>query len=67
MLALGAGSEILERYQELEKSHLSSTTAAFTQGAHEHRGSQLPWFWTIDIPKDTNSKSWLSECMFLFA
>ncbi|KIK16184.1 hypothetical protein PISMIDRAFT_36167, partial [Pisolithus microcarpus 441] len=24
----------------------------------------LPWFWTIDIPKDTNSKSWLSECMF---
>ncbi|KAI6027874.1 hypothetical protein BKA83DRAFT_4123754 [Pisolithus microcarpus] len=61
IFALGAGSDILERYQELEKSHLSATAAAFTQGAHEHRGSQLPWFWTIDIPKDTNSKSWLSE------
>ncbi|KAI6036182.1 hypothetical protein BKA83DRAFT_4120069 [Pisolithus microcarpus] len=61
MLALGAGLDILEHYQELEKSHLSSTMATFTQGAHEHRGSQLPWFWTIDIPKDTNSKSWLSE------
>ncbi|KAI6026681.1 hypothetical protein BKA83DRAFT_4124303 [Pisolithus microcarpus] len=61
IFALGAGSDILERYQELEKSHLSATAAAFTQGAHEHRSSQLPWFWTIDIPKDTNSKSWLSE------
>ncbi|KIK13806.1 hypothetical protein PISMIDRAFT_118191 [Pisolithus microcarpus 441] len=61
MIALGAGSEILDRYQELQKSHLSTSAAAFTQGAHDHRGSQLPWFWTIDIPKDTDSKSWLSE------
>ncbi|KAI6026219.1 hypothetical protein BKA83DRAFT_4585299 [Pisolithus microcarpus] len=61
IIALGAGSDILERYQELQKSHLSTSAAAFTQRAHDHRGSQLPWFWTIDIPKDTNSKSWLSE------
>ncbi|KAI6022172.1 hypothetical protein BKA83DRAFT_4054270 [Pisolithus microcarpus] len=61
MIVLGAGSEILDRYQELQKSHLSTSAAAFTQGAHDHRGSQLPWFWMIDIPKDTDSKSWLSE------
>ncbi|KIK13176.1 hypothetical protein PISMIDRAFT_119407, partial [Pisolithus microcarpus 441] len=61
MIALGTASEILDRYQELQKSHLSTSAAAFTQGAHDHCSSQLPWFWTIDIPKDTDSKSWLSE------
>ncbi|KAI6019504.1 hypothetical protein BKA83DRAFT_4057093 [Pisolithus microcarpus] len=61
ILALRAGPDILERYQELHTSHLSTSTAAFTQGAHDHRGTQLPWFWTIDIPKDTASKSWLTE------
>ncbi|KAI6002551.1 hypothetical protein EDC04DRAFT_2611815 [Pisolithus marmoratus] len=61
MIALGAGSDILDHYQELHKSQLSTSTAAFTQGAHDHCGTQLPWFWTIDIPKDTNSNSWLTE------
>ncbi|KAI6026871.1 hypothetical protein BKA83DRAFT_4050885, partial [Pisolithus microcarpus] len=61
ILALRAGPDILERYQELHTSHLSTSMAAFTQGAHDHHGTQLPWFWTIDIPKDTASKSWLTE------
>ncbi|KAI6029004.1 hypothetical protein EDC04DRAFT_2572725 [Pisolithus marmoratus] len=61
MIALGTKSDMLDHYQELHKSQLSISTAAFTQGAHNHRSSQLPWFWTIDIPKDTNSKSWLTE------
>ncbi|KAI5986651.1 hypothetical protein EDD15DRAFT_2373117 [Pisolithus albus] len=42
MIALGADSDILDRYQELQKSHLSATTAAFTQGAHDHCDSHLP-------------------------
>ncbi|KAI6120443.1 hypothetical protein EDD16DRAFT_1518803 [Pisolithus croceorrhizus] len=61
MITLGAKPEILKRYQELQKSHLTTSTAAFTQGAHDHRASQLPWFWSIDIPRDTSSKSWLTE------
>ncbi|KAI6098938.1 hypothetical protein EV401DRAFT_1895031 [Pisolithus croceorrhizus] len=61
MIALGAKPELLARYQELQKSHLTTSTAAFTQGAHDHRASQLPWFWSIDIPRDTSSKSWLTE------
>ncbi|KAI5994949.1 hypothetical protein EDC04DRAFT_2586050 [Pisolithus marmoratus] len=48
-------------YQELHKSQLSTSMAAFTQGAHDHHGSQLPWFWTLTIPKDTDSHSWLTE------
>ncbi|KAI6112665.1 hypothetical protein F5141DRAFT_1063058 [Pisolithus sp. B1] len=61
MIALGAKPEILGQYQELQKSHLTTSTAAFTQGVHDHRASQLPWFWSIDIPRDTSSKSWLTE------
>ncbi|KAI6094083.1 hypothetical protein EDD16DRAFT_1503627 [Pisolithus croceorrhizus] len=61
MIALGAKPELLLQYQELQKSHLTTNTAAFTQGAHDHQASQLPWFWSIDIPRDTSSKSWLTE------
>ncbi|KAI6120110.1 hypothetical protein EDD16DRAFT_1479211 [Pisolithus croceorrhizus] len=61
MITLGVKPEILEWYQELQKSHLTTSTAAFTQGAHDHQASQLPWFWSIDIPRDTSSKSWLTE------
>ncbi|KAI6034786.1 hypothetical protein EDC04DRAFT_2571570 [Pisolithus marmoratus] len=66
MIALGTESDMLDHYQELHKSKLSISMATFTQGAHNHHSSQLPWFWTIDIPKDTNSKSWLTECMCSF-
>ncbi|KAI6046658.1 hypothetical protein EDC04DRAFT_2597793 [Pisolithus marmoratus] len=61
MIWLGASRDILDHYQELINSDLATSTVAFTQGAHYHCTSQLPWFWTIDIPRDTNSKSWLTE------
>ncbi|KAI6018283.1 hypothetical protein EDC04DRAFT_2607885 [Pisolithus marmoratus] len=61
MIWLGASQDILDCYQELINSDLATSTMAFTQGAHYHCTSQLPWFWTIDIPRDTNSKSWLTE------
>ncbi|KIK12597.1 hypothetical protein PISMIDRAFT_120613 [Pisolithus microcarpus 441] len=61
MIALHADAKILSRYQELTRSHLTINTAIFQQNAHSHRGDHLPWFWSIDIPKDTESKSWMSE------
>ncbi|KIK20419.1 hypothetical protein PISMIDRAFT_105826 [Pisolithus microcarpus 441] len=61
MIALHADAKILSRYQELTRSHLTINTAIFQQNAHLHRGDHLPWFWSIDIPKDMESKSWMSE------
>ncbi|KAI6145861.1 hypothetical protein BKA82DRAFT_29681 [Pisolithus tinctorius] len=61
MVALGAGADILGCYQELHKEDLAVQTAAFSQNAQEHCGTHLPWFWSIDIPRDTESKSWMSE------
>ncbi|KAI6153270.1 hypothetical protein BKA82DRAFT_4011589 [Pisolithus tinctorius] len=36
-------------------------TVAFSQNAQEHRRTHLPWFWSIDVLQDTESKSWMSE------
>ncbi|KAI6156685.1 hypothetical protein BKA82DRAFT_4345750 [Pisolithus tinctorius] len=61
MVALGAGADILGSYQELHKEDLAVQTAAFSQNAQEHRGTHLPWFWSINVLQDTESKSWMSE------
>ncbi|KIN96697.1 hypothetical protein M404DRAFT_33035 [Pisolithus tinctorius Marx 270] len=61
MVALGAGADISGHYQELHKEDLAVQTAAFSQNAQEHHGTHLPWFWSIDVPQDTESKSWMSE------
>ncbi|KIO12125.1 hypothetical protein M404DRAFT_41553, partial [Pisolithus tinctorius Marx 270] len=62
MVALGAGADILGRYQELHKEYLAVQTAAFSQNAQEHHRTHLPWFWSINVLQDTESKSWMSEC-----
>ncbi|KAI6041790.1 hypothetical protein EDC04DRAFT_2601423 [Pisolithus marmoratus] len=61
MISLHVDVESLSHYQELKQSHLTINTAVFQQNAHAHHGNQLPWFWSINIPKDTESKSWMSE------
>ncbi|KAI6153826.1 hypothetical protein BKA82DRAFT_4011938 [Pisolithus tinctorius] len=65
MVSLGATEETLSRFQEMQKSHLTVSTAAISQNAHDHQGSQLPWFWSIDMPRDTESNTWMSECRSL--
>ncbi|KAI6014590.1 hypothetical protein PISMIDRAFT_89137 [Pisolithus microcarpus 441] len=61
MIALHVDAKILAHYQELKRSHLTINTAVFQQNAHVHCGNQLPWFWSINIPKDTELKSWMSK------
>ncbi|KAI5997598.1 hypothetical protein EDD15DRAFT_2364364 [Pisolithus albus] len=61
MIALGADTDTLTRFQQLQKSHMAIHTAAFSQNAHDHRSSNLPWFWCMDIPRTTSSKNWLTE------
>ncbi|KAI6145088.1 hypothetical protein BKA82DRAFT_147575 [Pisolithus tinctorius] len=39
------------------------TTATITQNAYAHQVSNLPWFWSIDVLTDTESITWMSECM----
>ncbi|KAI5981823.1 hypothetical protein EDD15DRAFT_2146322, partial [Pisolithus albus] len=61
MIALQVDDEILSHYQDLKRSQLTINTAVFEQKAHAHWGDHLPWFWSIDMAKDMESKSWMSE------
>ncbi|KAI6141259.1 hypothetical protein BKA82DRAFT_3986329, partial [Pisolithus tinctorius] len=61
MVSLGATEETLSRFQEMQKLHLTVSTVAISQNVHDHWGSQLPWFWSIDMPRDTESNTWMSE------
>ena len=62
MVALGADQSILDRYQMLNKKDLTVSTAVSDPNARGHRHDSLAWFWTMDIPKDTNKNDWMSEC-----
>ncbi|KIN94167.1 hypothetical protein M404DRAFT_35316 [Pisolithus tinctorius Marx 270] len=61
MVILGASAETLTRYQQLQTTDLTITTAIINQNAHAHRASNLPWFWSIDVPTDMESITWMSE------
>ncbi|KAI5982383.1 hypothetical protein EDD15DRAFT_2180961 [Pisolithus albus] len=61
MIALGADTDTLTHFQQLQKSHMAVHTTAFSQNAHDHRSSNLPWFWCMDIARTTSSKNWLTE------
>ena len=63
MAALGTNADILIQYQELHASDLSMTTAISDPNAREHHDDRLAWFWTMDVPCDTDRNDWMSECM----
>jgi len=62
MILIGANSDLLARYQPLDKKDLRVSTAVLDPNARGHRQDTLAWFWTMDIPKDTDTNDWMSEC-----
>ena len=67
MVALGVGPAILNRYQILQDTDLRVSTAVSDPNARGHQYDRLAWFWTMDIPQDTDTSDWMSECMISFA
>lgn len=62
MVALGADETILNRYQLLKDKDLKVTAAASAPNARGRRNEILAWFWSIDVPRDTETSNWMSEC-----
>lgn len=62
MIELGAGEELLGRYEVLRNEDLKVSTAVAMPNARDHRHSSLSWLWTMDIPRDTEVNDWMSEC-----
>lgn len=62
MVALGADEELLSRYELLRDEDLKVSTAVVMPNSRDHRNASLAWFWTMDIPRDTEMNDWMSEC-----
>jgi hypothetical protein len=62
MVHLGADDDRLEIYQPLNKDDLKATTSVLDPNSRGLRYEGLAWFWSLDVPRDTASNDWMSEC-----
>ncbi|KAI6147060.1 hypothetical protein BKA82DRAFT_3980311 [Pisolithus tinctorius] len=53
LIALGAGEDILGKYQELNRADLTVSATIADPNARGHRDDTLAWFWTVDLPRDS--------------
>ncbi|KAG2054015.1 hypothetical protein BDR06DRAFT_1008197 [Suillus hirtellus] len=53
---------LLEKYLQMEKSHLKASAAVTNPNAWGQRNSTLPWFWSLDVQGDSISNDWMNEC-----
>lgn len=65
LVSLGADAEILAKYRPLLDNDLKVTSAVADPNSRGERHSTLAWFWSIDIPGDTEVHNWMSECRFI--
>jgi hypothetical protein len=63
MINLGADEDICTRYQLLKDEDLKISAAATAPNSRGHRNDWLAWFWSMDVPRDTEADDWMSECM----
>ncbi len=62
MLDLGANASLLDRYRVLERHDLKIDTAVIAPDVRRQRNKLLPWFWSMDIWRDTDVGEWVNDC-----
>jgi hypothetical protein len=65
MIDLGAAANILDRYKVLSRQDLSVSTTVIAPDVRGQRNKSLPWFWTMDVRRDTDVGEWMEDCMCL--
>jgi hypothetical protein len=65
MVDLGASSSLLDRYKVLRRQDLSVKTSVIAPHVRGQRNKSLPWFWTMDVRRDTEVGEWVEDCMCL--
>lgn len=63
---LGVSSELLDRYQEIQKKDLKMSGDIVEENRVGQRSSKLPWFWRLDRKWDKDRGEFLRECECLF-
>ena len=61
---LGASSELLGRYKEIQKKDLKMSGDVVEENRVGQRSWELPWFWRLDRKWDKSRGEFLKECEF---
>ncbi|KIJ59563.1 hypothetical protein HYDPIDRAFT_33092 [Hydnomerulius pinastri MD-312] len=61
MVALGADEALLQKYQVLKATDVSSSTILIDPGLPSQRNKTLAWFWTIDVSGGDADNDWMIE------
>ena len=62
MQNLGADASLLDRYKVLERQDLKIDTAVIAPDVHGQRNKSLPWFWSMDVRRDSDVGAWMNDC-----
>ncbi|KAF8256694.1 hypothetical protein EI94DRAFT_1640222 [Lactarius quietus] len=62
MVDLSASDNLLEWYKVLKHQHLSVKTSVIAPEVRGHQNTSLPWFWTMDVQRDTDVGEWMEDC-----
>lgn len=62
LLDLGADKELLEKYQMLHTSQLSTKDTFLDVTERGQKHLNLPWFWNLDVEGDSEDNSRMEEC-----
>ena len=66
MVDLGADTNLLDRYKVLRRQDLSVKTSVIAPQVRGQRNKSLPWFWTMDVRRDTDVGEWMEDCTLSF-
>jgi hypothetical protein len=67
LVKLGASEELLSKYQVLRKEDLKVSTTVIDVRLPSRADSTLPWFWNMDVERDTMSDTWMAKCKSHFS
>jgi hypothetical protein len=62
LATLGASKETLDRFQNLDRSHLKTSTTLLNPKESGWKHDSLPWFWYMDVSGDSVSSNYMKEC-----
>jgi hypothetical protein len=62
MVDLGASANLLDRYKVLTRQDLCVKTSVIAPHVRGQRNKSLPWFWTMDVRRDTDVGEWIEDC-----
>ncbi|KAF8259197.1 hypothetical protein EI94DRAFT_1489778, partial [Lactarius quietus] len=61
MVDLGSDANLLDRYKVLKRQDLSVKTSIIAPHVRGQRNKSLPWFWTMEVQRDTDVGEWMED------